>query len=65
MADFLLLDTTDFLLLDASGDLLVLEGDAPIADKSGPGGSSRRRKQIVQDDDEEIMRVVHEFLRTL
>lgn len=80
MDDFLLLDGTDFLLLDASGDRLLLGTTTPPDSfpgivVGGRGATSYRRRenfvrplrqpQVIIHDDKEIMAVIRRFLEIL
>jgi hypothetical protein len=73
-AEYLLLDATDFLLLDASGDRLLLVEDEEVF--GGQGGAStkapqkqktlaHRLNQQIRDEDDDLMRFVNEFLGRL
>lgn len=64
MSDLLLLDATDFLLLEAGVDFLIL-GTTPVGTGQQPkGGGSRRQRQIQRDDDE-VMQIVRKIMEVL
>jgi hypothetical protein len=58
MPSFLQLDSTDFLLLDGTGDQLLLEADTPPATTRNQGWFWWEAEQLKRDEDDVIQTVV-------
>ena len=63
MNDFLLLDWSDYFLLEGT-DRLIL--GVQVTDKgAGAGGKKKRRSLSIEQDDEEVMQVIRRMMEIL
>jgi hypothetical protein len=59
---FLLINATDFLLINAGGDKLIISGDAPTDVGGGNGGRLKRQRwRPPEADDEEVISIMRQI----